>query len=245
MIKQYQLLLKTAEGDFLHPYSAYWLYSLLVKCVSPEFANQLHEPTFTPFTQYVTRTLNPNEVIWRINLFGENTIKEISSLIDAWDQLQIERLQSPVTIIKKDAILFNNVDEMLLPRQEQKTFYTMHFGTPTTFKSEGEYMLFPSSRLILQSLLNKWNALYPELSMRDEDAVQMLNNGIRIRNYKLHSTQYPLSGLKLPGFLGYVELQVRLSEPLHELWHLLYSISPYTGVGIKTALGMGAVMIKF
>ena len=244
MIKQYQLLLKTAEGDYLHPYSAYWLYSLLVKSVSADFADHLHESSLTPFSQSVTRTLKKDEVIWKINLLGENAVAEISNLLDNWETIQLERLQSPVAIIKKEMSLYNTSDDFLLPRREQQMFYTMHFVTPTSFKSDGEYALFPSSRLILQSLLNKWNALYPELSMKDEDATNMLLDGIRIRNYKLNSTQYPLSGLKLPGFMGYVEMQVRLSEPLHELWRLLYSLAPYSGIGIKTALGMGAVATK-
>ena len=245
MIKQYQLLLRTQQGEFLHPYSAYWLYSLLVKSTSPNFANLLHEPTLTPLTQSVTRTSTPNEVLWQINLFGENSITEISALMETWEAVTLERLQEPVVIVRKESTIYPSVEDIVPTREARRNFYTLHFVTPTTFKSDGEYALFPSSRLIIQSLVNKWNAIYPHLTMKDEDAIRMLQEGFRIRNYKLNSTTYPMGGLKLPGFMGYVELQAKLSDPIHELWHMLYCISPYTGIGVKTALGMGAVTTKF
>ena len=245
MIKQYNITLRTAKGETLPPYSAYWLYSKLVESVTPEFANYLHKPTYTPLSQYVLRSTYNQEVQWIVNLLEDRAKAEISPILDSWNQFQLERMLEPIIIVKKESKELQKCEFSFEMNRDMKRFYTLHFVSPTSFKSEGEYIILPNTRLIVQSLLNKWKALYPDCILCDDEESKLLVNGIKIRDYKLNSTKYALGGLKLPSFLGYVELQVRLPEQLHHVWNQLYSIAPYTGVGIKTALGMGAVMTKY
>ncbi len=69
----------------------------------------------------------------------------------------------------------------------------------------------------------------------------MLTAGLTISRYRLHSQEYRIKGQRINGFSGSVEIYAKLSPPMQELWKLLLEFAPYGGIGIKTALGMGAV----
>ncbi len=81
--------------------------------------------------------------------------------------------------------------------------------------------------------------------MEDEDAFHMLVSGLTLRRYRLTSRDYWLKGQRIPGFMGSVQFSTRLSAPIMELWRLLVAFAPYCGIGVKTALGMGAVTTSF
>ncbi len=67
--------------------------------------------------------------------------------------------------------------------------FPIHFLTPTTFKQDKRYVIFPQESLILQSLISRWNVSFPEAPMDDEDAFQALLRGIHIVDYNLHTTR--------------------------------------------------------
>ena len=71
----------------------------------------------------------------------------------------------------------------------------------------------------------------------------MLLEGIRICDYNLHTTRYLLKDNRIPGFIGSLRIDTHLSAPLLEIWKILISFSEYSGIGIKTALGMGGVKL--
>ena len=81
----------------------------------------------------------------------------------------------------------------------------------------------------------------PDCAMEDADALRMLVAGLTLRRYRLTSRDYWLKGQRIPGFAGSVQISAWLPAPILELWRLLLAFAPYSGIGIKTALGMGAV----
>lgn len=103
---------------------------------------------------------------------------------------------------------------------------------------------FPQERLILQSLLNRWNAFSGDYPIEDEDAIRMLERGIHFGDYALRSQRYPLKATSIPGFMGDLTMISRLPAPIQELWTTLLRFAPYSGIGIKTALGMGGIRIQ-
>ena len=52
-----------------------------------------------------------------------------------------------------------------------------------------------------------------------------------------------MKGTVIPGFQGYIDITPKLSVPLMEIFKLLMIFSNYSGVGIKTSLGMGNVKV--
>ena len=48
-------------------------------------------------------------------------------------------------------------------------YIRIEFLTPTAFKSRGQYLNLPTTRLVLQSLIRKWNGSVTECPIEDED----------------------------------------------------------------------------
>ena len=103
----------------------------------------------------------------------------------------------------------------------------LRFVTPTCFRSDGKPLLFPESRLILESAARAAGLPCPA---RPEQALRPLR-------YALQTEDISFGPFTLTGFTGWCEYR---AEPSPETQALL-RVLPYTGAGYKTAQGMGAV----
>jgi CRISPR-associated endoribonuclease Cas6 len=120
----------------------------------------------------------------------------------------------------------------------------LDFTSPTSFKkTEGYYYAKPNVELIFMSLFNRWNAFATE---KLPDALcETITKRICIVDYAI--TQDVLSfarGKKgtIPGFSGTV--RIILNEPsasLRKMINALAGFAKYSGVGVKTTVGMGQV----
>ena len=120
----------------------------------------------------------------------------------------------------------------------------MEFRTASAFKSRGKYQVLPTSRLILQNLIQKWNGSFPDCPIEDEDGqgMEAMADGLLYRRFQLYDRTYFLKGNAVPGFVGTVTLENCLSGFHRELADALLTFAGYAGVGIKTSLGMGGVI---
>ena len=119
----------------------------------------------------------------------------------------------------------------------------IEFTSPTGFKSDEQYVIFPSSDLILKSLITKWNAACPNFVLDDDGLVKLLLSGVSISGYRLSSYDYRMKNQYIRSFTGSVTLRANLSAPLEKLYRMLLRFGGYSGVGIKTALGMGGMKV--
>ena len=69
-------------------------------------------------------------------------------------------------------------------------------------------------------------------------------NHTSIQQYQLRSTAFSLEGVKIPAYLGTIALRVRGTNTMADFANLLLQFGEYSGVGIKTSLGMGAYKRK-
>lgn len=116
----------------------------------------------------------------------------------------------------------------------------MTFRTTTTHKVQGQYALFPSVDLIASSLCSHLVMLDSESVFDDEELLQDIIDHTKIHRYSLHSSTFYLEGTKVYGYCGTIVLSVRGPDAMKRLAWMLFGFAPYSGVGIKTALGMGA-----
>ena len=78
-------------------------------------------------------------------------------------------------------------------------------------------------------------------AMDNDSLLEPLESGVFIRDYNLRMGIYGLEGIKIRGFRGQVVMQFKRNEELQRVLALLSYYSQFTGLGIKTALGMGGV----
>lgn len=241
MIVQHRIFLKTGEmpvGATL----AYPLYAWLLSHVSRDEGDALHEQGTRPISQYVRR--DGENVQWVVNLLTDEAVELFTPILEtetaaqlhqgtvAFGEHAVETVDSAQTLIARARNLPEN------PR------FALELMTPTAFKQNGRYVIFPQESLIVQSLVNRWGLCFPELPLDDPDAIQAILAGVHIVDYRLHTVRHPLKQTRIPSFQGRVILEAHLPVPLMEIVKTLYVFAPYAGLGIKTALGMGGVKIE-
>ena len=241
MIVQYRFSVK-AEGE-IDVSLGYPLYGWLMENAPYEFAEAVHEQGETPVAQHL-QYRGEAAYDWVVTLIGADAVTALSPVLDTAKEIALHNITLSVILEEKNVITSAVSFIKQVHAQEHGNRLNLIFRSPTSFKQNGRHVLFPQESLILQSLITKWNIAFPEYPMDDADAFAMLENGVRIVDYRLRSLRYPMKATRITGFVGRVTLSARLSAPMQEIWNLLAAFAPYSGIGIKTALGMGGVSIE-
>lgn len=238
MIKSY--LFHVNSGEALPPARAYAIYSCLLSLLPEEYVEQLHEQRETPISQCLYK--EKADTLWRISLLDDTAVSVVSPILSSLDSLSLAIGKIDLDKLQEKAF---SAEELIGTARaiESDRYFSLCFLSPTAFKQGGRYTVLPEKELILQSLMKKWNAAFPSYPLEDADAFQMLAEGIRISDFNLRTTRFSLKDNKIPGFIGTMSLDTHLSAPLLEIWKLLISFAPYSGLGIKTALGMGGIKL--
>jgi CRISPR-associated endoribonuclease Cas6 len=116
---------------------------------------------------------------------------------------------------------------------------TLHFASPTSFRSGGMHMPLPLPGLVFGSLVERWNAFSP-VTLNPETR-RFGEEQIAISRYRLESraAAHKEGGLRVGG-LGRVTYTA-LSRDRYWLsvMQILADFAFYSGVGVQTAAGMG------
>lgn len=241
MIVQYKITLET-KGQPVNSAMAYPLYAWLLSHVSKEEGDALHEQGIRPVSQYVCR--DGERAQWVVNLLNDEAIECFDPILQREEAALIHQGAIPfgermVETIESAQALLDRARTM-----NDGNRLTLDMVTPTAFKQSGRYTIFPQESLILQSLIARWGLCFPEFPLDDPDALQAMLAGLHIVDYRLHTVRYAMKQTKIPSFMGRVILEAHLPVPLMEIVKTLYVFAPYAGMGIKTALGMGGVMLR-
>ncbi|MDO8685412.1 MAG: CRISPR-associated endoribonuclease Cas6, partial [Clostridiales bacterium] len=224
--------------------SIYWgyvLYGMLMQKVDRCFADYMHEQNLKPLCQHVICGKN-NTAEWRINLLNEASAEAVIPIFRdsaEWysgskgTSFRFSGIELSKPISSKELCDKYFIDE------KPKSNIEIIFKTPCSFKSDESYCIFPSAELTVKSLVNKWNAFTEDFVLDDEDALKELLGRTRIARYELKSVGYHIKGAVIPSFVGSIILSAKGPEPLMRLFNLIIAFAGYSGVGIKTALGMG------
>ena len=222
MIKKYRLPIQ-AEGGLLRFEHSYALYGELMSRIDSDIADMLHMEGFTPLSQHLE--LNRKGAAWIVTTF-DDTVSE-AFLCAVHEIKGISLRDSELILNLSDPFLENETSFESLLRESSNTMQhtrnRIEFVSPTGFKSDEQYVLYPTSDLILKSLITKWNAVCTDYVIDDAELVKM-NQHIR-------------------AFSGSVSMRAKLAAPLERIYTMLLRFGEYSGVGIKTALGMGGIKI--
>ena len=189
------------------------LQGVIMENIDNEYADILHTQGYNPYSQYVYT--KDNKVIWCINTLDEK----------AYDKIIQRLLDDKFNDVKGDK------------------YYNIQFITPTSFKSNGRYMIFPDLRLMYKSLMKKYSASSTDMDMYDEDTLEQLIESSEITRYRLQSTVFPLEGVVIPSYKGSLSIRLHGNDTISRYARLLFSFGEYSGIGIKSSIGMGALKL--
>ena len=122
---------------------------------------------------------------------------------------------------------------------------TVQFKSPTAFSSQGRTQVLPLPRLVFGSLLQRWNSYAP--FALDENLVEEFDLEIDILQHDLKTVMLHFRRYQLQlGFVGKCTFGARKGVEDELIWamRLLAFFAVYAGVGTRTTMGMGQVLIE-
>lgn len=217
----------------------------LFEIIDTKYVERLHEQNLHPYSQYIS--YEDEKIYWCINTLNEEAYEFIIKKIIEEDlhYILLKRTKEQINIINKEIFIlekkelikeFNNVDS--------NGYINISIVTPMAFKQRGRYVGFPDLRLIYQSIMNKYSASSDELVMIDEETLeQMVENSI-ITKFCIRSKLFPLEGINIMGAVGDLRIKISGADLMKRYARLLFKFSEFSGIGVKTGIGMGAIKIN-
>lgn len=223
--------------------------SILLETLDRELAEELHsgEHGLRPYTN--TSYRQDDSFIWEINALNETMSNAIQAKLSGL--LQDQYLRSFETTLKyQDKHEFYSTSHKDLFKKfysrefKENNIVNLKFITPTSIKTEGRYLHYPREDLIIFSLLRKWDDYSSDIKLFDQDLYETIINQFSISSIKNLKSQFvPIDKGKVSGFIGNVDFKIKPStRQINQLINLLLEYSNFSGIGIKTAIGMGKII---
>ena len=94
-------------------------------------------------------------------------------------------------------------------------------------------------------MIAKINQHSETAELEDKKIVDELLEKVYIKDYNLRTKIFHLESIKIKGFIGTMDLAIKGEDrTLANILNFLIFMSEYTGLGIKTSLGMGGVKVE-
>lgn len=221
------------------------LHGLLIELLPEPYPALLHEEGQRQLSQWLSVT-GPNAFIWHICVTDDGLSEAIADVFQNKKTLQCKHLQCEFEVtdhVRKHTSMSDFMKEIYLAPEASRGV-SIVFHTVTTHKSFGRYATFPSAELIAQSIRDRFCLLVPDFPLRDDEVMQQILENVYISRYKLQSATYGLEGHYVTGYIGRLEIHFKGPDPLRRLAETLFRFGNWSGIGIKTALGMGGCAVE-
>jgi CRISPR-associated endoribonuclease Cas6 len=222
--------------------SASLLQGFLMQTIDREYGERLHRSELKPYSQYLSVT--PEKVTWVLHTLNAEAEKELlqNPAMQNLTGIYLEQKQLEIGVAAQSCTRLSMQELM------QQTFFAqcprivrIRFVTPTSFKSGGEYQIYPTVRLLFQSLIKKYDAVSEATEIYTPEVLRDLEENIAVIGYRLRSTFFGVEGVKVPAFVGELTIKIGGPQQLVNLAWMLLRFGTFSGAGIKTAMGMGGL----
>ncbi len=218
------------------------LQGVLMEQIDTDYAQELHQYSLNPYSQYVVK--EKDKTVWDICPVNEEAYENIILPLEELKQITIRRKEITTNVVGRSIEILEESELMKQFYEESCDRYlNLQFCTPTAFKRDGKYVNYPDLRLVYGSLMRKYSAASEELDMYDEETLEELVRNSEIIRYRLQTMPFPLEKVQINGFVGNVCIKIKGTETMANYIRLLCRFGEYSGVGIKTSMGMGAMQL--
>lgn len=222
------------------------LHGVMMSVISEEYAEYLHSGGLNPYS--ISLEKHNDNWCWNICTIGvtafDNIIKPLLS--DSFTEFQLMQKGGAVVTIEKKELFEENSNEIInsiVSSGCTSNIINIKLCSPTAFKSNNEYIFYPDLNLIYRSLMKKAQLVSDSVQFFDEDSLEEISNSSKIIAYNVRTSKFHLEGVKITGFVGEIAILVNGSDIIKKFVNVLFRIGEYTGIGIKSSLGMGAMKI--
>lgn len=227
--------LNSNMGSIFHGY--------LMENINTEYADYFHSVSINPFTSCIYKDDKTGKFYWRITMLNEMSYNMLMSTFKEGIPKSIYLSNKEMEVnIKSFTLSKKNIEEIF---SDDRNTTSVKFITPTSFKSNGVNHIYPNITTLLQGIINKINTYFDDIELSDEKVINKLLENVYIRDYNLRTQFFYLEKIKIKGFVGRINIGLAVKdEALEKLLSIIIKLSEYTGFGIKTSLGMGAVILN-
>jgi len=221
------------------------LHGVLMELVGTEYAGQLHETGLRPYSQYIYFDKEKGQYIWRLSAVTAEAVERIlRPVLDMPEKIFLKQKRGHIYIQDRTILEETSYEALMAKFWSGEAEYAqakLRCVTTTSFKVDQQYTIFPEAFRIYRYLLRQWNQFSTFGTMDADSLLDTFEKGVFIRDYNLRMGIYSLEGIKIRGFRGQIVMQFKRNIELQKILALLSYYSQFTGLGIKTALGMGGV----
>ena len=227
--------LNSNMGSIFHGY--------LMENINSEYADYFHSVSINPFTSCIYKDDKTVKFYWRITMLNEMSYNMLMSAFKEGIPKSIYLSNKEMEVnIKSFTLSKKNIEEIF---SDDRNTTSVKFVTPTSFKSNGVNHIYPNIKTLLQGIINKINTYFDDIELSDEKVINKLLENVYIRDYNLRTQFFYLEKIKIKGFVGRINIGLAVKdEALEKLLSIIIKLSEYTGFGMKTSLGMGAVILN-
>ncbi len=246
-LEQIEIVLGLPEGMQLHSSMGSVFHGLLMDVVGDNVAQWLHSRSHNrPFSQCVYYDRNRRLPIWRVSTLTEEAggliLDALRDLMGFSFRIKQKNLNIELCEVAGEKRLsYQELMDRAFLTDELLRGGRLDFITPAGFKRDGYYVSLPEMYLIFQSLLQRWNSFYQDAAIISDGLERELGAMCHIGRYELKSKKFSVNSGTVYGFCGNMDVRFSGQDMARRIMGLLMSYAPFAGIGIKTALGMGAV----
>lgn len=222
-------------------------HGVLMELLGSEISEQLHVISLRPYSQCVYYNKVQGTPLWRFGIIHDGLYERIMEGLEKNKKLHLKHKNcdfslGEVKILQESS--FEKIMDEAFAGEIEGNRIDIQTLTTTAFKSEGGVVNFPNTAMLYNSLLNKWNGFSAEIKLEEHELHRTLGERTKIIAYNLRTQGFSLEGRAIYGFYGTFRMSIHGNEMTRRIINSLLQFAPYTGIGMKTALGMGAVNIS-
>lgn len=221
------------------------MHGVLMECIGSEAAEYFHKQGMRPYSQSIYWEPVKKQAVWRLGCLTDEAYTIIWGALSRIHEVWVRQKGYKISLKNINLLMrtsYENLAETYLLSDKQPVGARIVFRTTTSFKRNGSYIIFPEEKLIYQSLLNRWNLFSPE--PLEEGISEILGYYSQMQKYELCSQSFGVEKQNIHGFQGMVHYCFTGNEIVRRTSGLLIAYADFAGLGIKSALGMGAVATK-
>lgn len=234
--------LETGESEKLSYQKAVVFQGVLMEQIDTEYADYLHESSLHPYSQNIESKAGEN--YWVINTLNKDAYENIIAPLLNLERCKVLHNQTEFAIVSKEV---KSISKKEFTRkfyfEDSDRYINVLFSTPTAFKQDGKYINYPDLRLIYKNLMNKYDNSSENESVCNDELLEELVKSSQIVQYNLRSSSYSIEKYKIPAFIGKITVKINGAQSLVNFANMMFKFGEYSGIGIKTALGMGSIKV--
>ncbi len=244
MLSKLEIELKKNSDSFINYNNSSLFHGALMEIIDDGYADLLHGGNVRPYSQYVEA--DNEKCIWHIYTYTKQAYENIivPLMNESVNSIELKKKDLKLEIISKkieNCTMDSFMKKYYLTDSER--IISISFNTPTSFKSNGRYMIYPTIKYIYESLVRKFDENSNEATIYDEETMEQLINNSEIIGYNMKNTVFHIEGVKIPSFIGKLRIKVNGPQAMVNLINMLVRFGEYSGVGIKCSLGMGNITV--